>query len=101
MEHPIKNGTQRQITVDIGQGPNVGVTFESTSPTHVTVDSTGLVQGVFSPDAISKVYVVVKDANSVEWLTLGFDLCPDGTDTTSALANLPPNVSVGPETPVA
>lgn len=60
----LKYGHSATISVDIGQGPNVGITFESTNTGIATVDAYGVVTPVVNPPLTVNFYVIIREATS-------------------------------------
>lgn len=78
--NPIRLGQQISFTVDIGLGPNVGVSFVSSSPSLLGVDSSGIVTAKTDPSSIATAFVSVYDAYNFCRTTIQFNVVPLALD---------------------
>jgi hypothetical protein len=86
--NPIKHGTTRALSVDIGQGPNVGVTFSVSDGSLITVDSSGVIGVVQDVTSQKEAFVFATETStSLEKACVAMQVLPSAADL-STLLNL-------------
>lgn len=85
LENALKQGQTRRISIDIGQGTNVGVTFQSTNPTLLFVSNKGTVRAEQNPAQVSTAWIKVFDTSDRLRAVFQYDVVPSSVDLTGIL----------------
>ena len=85
LENALKQGQTRRISIDIGQGTNVGVTFQSTNPSLLFVSNKGTVRAELNPAQPTTAWVKVFDVSNRLRAVFQYDVVPSSVDLTGIL----------------